>query len=135
MTGVNDKMTFSGNHIFHYTTLNAAIRIILSNSLRFGSFSNMNDIVESHMELLDNIDSKTFHSIVYSYRSISFTADAYPDRGFAVDCMWGYYSEKGRGVCLVFDKTKLMAEYERGYSCKGVPHDKSIKSLVSGKNS
>lgn len=124
---MGNEMTFSGNHIFHYTNLDAAIKIILSNSIRFGSFANMNDIAESNMELLDNIDSNTFRSIAYSYRSISFTADANPDRGFAIDCMWGYYSEKGRGVCLVFDKTKLMAEYEGKYSCKGVPQDKSIE--------
>lgn len=27
--------------------------------------------------------------------------------------MWGYYAEKGNGVCLVFKKDKLLAEYSR----------------------
>ena len=122
-------MTYNGNHIFHYTSLNAAIKIILSNSLRFGEFANMNDIAESYRDLLDNIDSKTLRRLLSEYRSISLTEDTSNcERGFAIDCLWGYYAEKGQGVCLVFDKEKLFTIYEQQqYACKGVPKDKSIE--------
>lgn len=136
---MNDKqkneMTYNGNHIFHYTSLNAAIKIILSNSLRFGEFANMNDIAESYRDLLDNIDSKTLRRILSEYRSISLTEDTNNcERGFAIDCLWGYYAEKCQGVCLVFDKEKLFTIYEQQYACKGVPKDKSIKYIEDYQN-
>lgn len=125
-----NEMTYNGNHIFHYTSLDAAIKIILSNSLRFGEFANMNDIAESYRDLLDNIDSQTLHRILSEYRSISLTKDtSNSERGFAIDCLWGYYAEKGQGVCLVFDKEKLLTIYEQQYACKGVPEDKSINYI------
>ena len=129
-------MTYNGNHIFHYTSLNAAIKIILSNSLRFGEFANMNDIAESYRDLLDNIDSQTLQRILSEYRSISLTEDTNNyERGFAIDCLWGYYAEKGQGVCLVFDKEKLFTIYEQQqYACKGVPKDKSIKYIEDCQN-
>ena len=123
-----NEMTYNGNHIFHYTSLNAAIKIILSNSLRFGEFANMNDIAESHRDLLDNIDSQTLRRILSEYRSISLTEDTSNfERGFAIDCLWGYYAEKGQGVCLVLDKEKLFTIYEQKYACKGVPECKMIE--------
>lgn len=136
---MNDKqkneMTYNGNHIFHYTSLDAAIKIILSNSLRFGEFANMNDIAESYRDLLDNIDSQTLRRILSEYRSISLTEDtSNSERGFAIDCLWGYYADKGQGVCLVFDKEKLLARYEQQYACKGVPEDKSIKYIEDYQN-
>lgn len=130
-----NEMTYNGNHIFHYTSLDAAIKIILSNSLRFGEFANMNDIAESYRDLLDNIDSQTLHRILSEYRSISLTKDtSNSERGFAIDCLWGYYAEKGQGVCLVFDKEKLLTRYEQQYACKGVPEDKSIKYIEDYQN-
>lgn len=130
-----NEMTYNANHIFHYTNLNAAIKIILSNSLKFGEFANMNDIAESYRDLLDNIDSQTLRRILSEYRSISLTEDtSNSERGFAIDCLWGYYAEKGQGVCLVFDKEKLLVRYEQQYACKGVPEDKSIKYIEDYQN-
>lgn len=125
-----NEMTYNGNHIFHYTNLDAAIKIIISNSLKFGEFANMNDIAESYRDLLDNIDSQTLRRILSEYRSFSLTEDtSNSERGFAIDCLWGYYAEKGQGVCLVFDKEKLLTIYEQQYACKGVPEDKSINYI------
>ena len=95
----------------------------------------MNDIAESYRDLLDNIDSQTLRRILSEYRSISLTEDtSNSERGFAIDCLWGYYAEKGQGVCLVFDKEKLLVRYEQQYACKGVPEDKSIKYIEDYQN-
>ncbi len=42
------------------------------------------------------------------YKTISFTIDKPTKRGFEIDSLWGYYAEKGNGVCLVFDKNELI---------------------------
>lgn len=131
-----NEMTYSGNHLYHYTNLDSAIKIILSNSLRFGNFSNMNDIAEVRRELYDNIDSETLDSIVAKYQAISLTIDSEDIRGFAIDALWGYYADKGNGVCLVFDRDKLLEEYKK--SCRsdddGIPDDLSIKYEVNFSN-
>ena len=129
MNGFKNELTYNGNLLFHYTSLDAAIKIILSNLLRFGNFSNMNDIAEVRRELYDNIDSRTLDSIISEYRAISLTIDSKDIRGFAIDALWGYYADKGNGVCLVFDRPKLLEEYNK--SCRsandGIPDDLSIR--------
>jgi hypothetical protein len=70
MNGMRNEMTYNGNHLFHYTTLDSGIKIILSNTLRFGNFENMNDIAEVRRELYDNIDSQTLEGIIAEYQAI-----------------------------------------------------------------
>lgn len=116
MCSYPNEMTYNGNLLFHYTTLDNAIKIILTNSLRFGSFENANDITESRRSILSNVpeeEKKEVEDEISKYHAICFTKDNIRNRGFAIDCMWGYYAEKGNGVCLVFKKDKLLAEYSR----------------------
>ncbi len=116
MCSYPNEMTYNGNLLFHYTSLDNAIKIILTNSLRFGSFENTNDITESRRSILSNVPGKNKKKVekeISEYHAICFTKDNDAPRGFAVDCMWGYYAEKGNGVCLVFEKDKLLAEYAR----------------------
>lgn len=124
-----NEMTYNGNHLFHYTNIDSAMKIIISNSLRFGKFDNMNDIAEIRRELYDNIDSKTLDGIIANYQAISLTIDSKYIRGFAIDALWGYYADKGNGVCLVFDRKKLLEEYNK--SCRsandGIPDDLCIR--------
>lgn len=91
-------MTYNGNHLFHYTTFLSAIKIIASKNILFGDFKNMNDISESRREVFNEI------AIVElcKYKSLSFTFDNSYKRGFEIGSLWGYYAEKGNGVCLVF---------------------------------
>lgn len=122
-----NEMTYNGNHLFHYTTLNSALKIILTHSLRFGAFDNMNDIAEVRREIYDEIDSKTLAPIISEYKAICLTDDSSPcDRGFAIDALWGYYAEHGNGVCLVLDKAKLLDEYNCGLKCSGTPENLQI---------
>lgn len=98
-----DKHEFSfdkQNILFHYTRLESALKIITSNTLLFGNFETMNDISEVRREIFDEKLEKE----ICLYKSISFTTDQNDPRGFAVDSLWGYYAEKGNGVCLAFDK-------------------------------
>jgi len=125
-----NEMTYNGNHLFHYTTLDSAIKIILSNTLRFGKFENMNDIAEVKRELYDEAGSEYLEQIVSQYRAISLTIDSGTnDRGFAIDALWGYYADKGNGVCLVFDRKKLIDEYTKQFHIKndGIPEDLGVK--------
>ena len=100
-------MTYNGNHLFHFTSFSSSIRIISSNCLIFGDFKNMNDISESRREIFD----KTAIAELNKYKSLSFTLDNCGKRGFEIDSLWGYYAEKGNGVCLVFNKKKLISQF------------------------
>lgn len=123
-------MTFNGNHIFHYTSFECAIKILLSGFLRFGTFENMNDIAEVKRDYLANISDEEINKIFSLYRSISLTKDCgQNDRGFAIDTLWGYYAEKGNGACLVFDKDRLFREYWKSFAPPGVPDDLEVVYL------
>ena len=101
-------MTYNGEHLFHYTSFESALKIISSNTLRFGLFENMNDIAEVKREYFTNIDIEKVELEMKKYKSISFTWDDLNKRGYEIDSLWGYYAQKGNGVCLVFDKSILL---------------------------
>ncbi len=102
-------MTYNGNHLFHYTKFDSALKIISSRKLLFGDFRNMNDIAESQKEILG--DEKT-NKELNKYRAISLTYDDRHPRGFEIDSLWGHYADKGNGACLVFDKSKLLTAFD-----------------------
>lgn len=106
---VPNFMTYNGKHLFHYTSFLSALKIILSEKLLFGDFKGMNDISESRREVFDDVAIVELNR----YKSISFTKDKREKRGFEIDSLWGYYSEKGKGVCLVFNKAKLIMQLRK----------------------
>lgn len=108
LENVANFMTYNGNHLFHYTSFASALKIISSQRLLFGDFKNMNDISESRREVFDDMAIAELNK----YKSISFTEDKTGKRGFEIDSLWGYYAEKGKGVCLVFDKSKLISQFK-----------------------
>lgn len=110
-------MTYNGEHLFHFTTFTSAIKIVSSNVLLFGDFKSMNDISESRREVFDD----TVIPELSRYKSLSFTLDKRCKRGFEIDSLWGYYAEKGKGVCLVFNKQKLISQFKQlaGYKRYG----------------
>lgn len=100
-------MTYNGNMLFHFTKFESALKIIATNRLMFGEFVNMNDISESRREIFD----KDLEREIRLFKSLSFTVDNRNKRAFTIDSLWGYYAEKGNGVCLVFNKEMLINSF------------------------
>lgn len=84
--------------------------------------SDMNDLDEStrsfyfkHIEdgIIDRCEQE-----LQSYKQISLTSDGCPKdekarRGFDIQTMWGLYADKGKGICLVFNKERLLAVFNK----------------------
>lgn len=104
---MNPFMVYSGNHVFHFTKFESALRIIATQSLKFGRFENMNDIAEVKRDVYGMIPADTISKELSNYQSISLTLDNLSHRGFYIDPLWGHYAQGGNGVCFVFDKDKL----------------------------
>ena len=98
--------------LYHYTTLEAAVKILSTQTLRFGRFKNMNDISESKREYLSNISPELIDKECHNYQSLSLTVDSRNCKGFEIDSLWGYYADKGNGVCLAFNKEKLISAFK-----------------------
>jgi len=102
-------------YLYHYTTLESFLKIWVTKTLLFSNASNMNDILESHKSLWIKAMSKDifqrYSEIVYSYKQISLTMDY---DSYLMGCMsrmmWGHYGQKGDGVCIELDKSKLKLE-------------------------
>ena len=115
-TTKSNFMTYNGNMLFHFTKFESAIKIIMSNHLILSSSKCLNDISESKRESDDNIEEE-----INKYKSVSFTIDNKNKRAFEIDSLWGYYADKGNGVCLVFDKKLLVSAFSQlpGFCRKG----------------
>jgi hypothetical protein len=44
-------MIYTGEHLFHYTNFESALKIVATHSLKFGNFEDMNDIAEANREV------------------------------------------------------------------------------------
>ncbi len=100
--------------LYHYTSFNSFVRIWLTQTLKFGVVTDMNDMFEHNfssqchslkdIELLD-----LYHKEKKCYKQISLTMDydSYT-QGCMSQMMWGVYGDKGNGVCIEFDYEKLM---------------------------
>jgi len=121
--------------LYHFTKYETALAILRSGALRFGRLDKMNDIHESckliylqEKRFENSMDCKKTGLLLdyamaeYSlYRQISLTMDKKKGKGgfkhgFDLHQMWGHYGEKGDGVCLVFDKEKMLKIFEN--QCK-----------------
>ena len=100
-------MIYTGNHLFHYTNFESALKILATHSLKFGNFEDMNDIAEANREVFGMVADDIIYRALSIYHSISLTLDNSSRRGFSIDPLWGHYAQKGNGVCLVFDKNNL----------------------------
>lgn len=92
-------------YLFHYTSMYHAFQIICSEILKFSNLPDSNDILESARPTygLENL-----HDELNNYRQLSFTMS--DNRlGFAIPAMWGHYGDRGRGVCLIFDRNKILS--------------------------
>lgn len=98
--------------LYHYTSFDAFVKIWLSRTLKFSSIRRVNDVLEhikpevsgiNQMALLD-----AYVDIRPQFKQISLTMDydSYM-RGCMSPCMWGYYADKKKGVCIELDFSKL----------------------------
>ena len=129
--------------LYHFTNLGAACSIIESRRLRFGKMYKMNDLIESNRIVYGRFVKDELSEIeLYAeeemnrYQQISFTRDQEREGidylGFDLHTMWGIYAEKGYGVCLVFDKDRLLLE-ERDCCCD-VKYETFIPKYYEFKN-
>ncbi len=108
------KGIFESENLYHFTKYDSAFKILLSQNLLFGKYSNMNDINEAmrifcHSNLEDDSKEQQRIKDIEKYQQLSFTMDINQNiKGFELSSMWGHYAEKGFGVCLVFDKEILL---------------------------
>lgn len=100
--------------LYHYTSYKSFTMIWLSQTLKFGTVTDMNDIFEhnfaSQCHSLNDIKYlNSYHEEKKKYKQISLTMDydTYT-QGCMSPMMWGQYADKGNGVCIEFDYNKLM---------------------------
>lgn len=130
------------NKLYHYTKFDTAIKILESNSLRYGRLHNMNDIHEndklSYVDLsgttISSFPSDVLNAIddeMEKYRQISFTIDDKKHNKFGFDLhqMWGLYAEKGQGLCLVFDKEILCKKLDDNVIHGAISYNKTVDSF------
>lgn len=115
--------------LYHFTKFTRALDIIKSQSIKFSKMQNLNDINESYRPAYSNFTSdpkvenvELIEKEIRKYRQISLCIDSniVNDKGqpekkmaFTIEAMWGHYAEKGCGVCLVFDKPRLLANLDK----------------------
>lgn len=110
--------------LYHYTSFDNALAIIATGKLRFSQLYSLNDINETYRPEYIGIDraasisdlDKCFSLLdkgvitkaIQKFQQISLSIDTDDNHGFAISPMWGHYAQKGTGICLVFDKNKLI---------------------------
>lgn len=102
--------------VYHYTKFENALRIILSNKLKFGKLSGMNDYIESKKIIGINYNhksqqTKSILTAIDEYLSgigqISLT-NGRGKHGYDIEPMWSHYADNGRGACIILNRNKLM---------------------------
>lgn len=107
-------MDWDNEYFYHYTTFEAAVKIITSRTLLFSDIKRLNDINEScgptvlYSGISEQEESDN-EKILSKYIQISLTMDTPNRKGFDIPAMWGHYASRGHGVCLVFDKKKFIS--------------------------
>lgn len=86
-------MGYGKDLIYHYTSILGLYGIIGNKGIRFGEFQNANDPRET--------------CGICEYKYISFTCDGVVE-GWANPLMWYMYAHRYVGVCIAFDKNKLL---------------------------
>lgn len=100
--------------LYHFTNFEAACKILASKTLRLSQMNRMNDVNES-FRMIYSRSKDVFFSWSTSgtkYSQLSFSEDTGKTLGFLNLPMWGYYADKGRGVCIVLDKNKVIEELQ-----------------------
>lgn len=122
-------MSFNTNrdYFYHYTSFEAAVKIVASRKLLFSNIEKVNDINESSAPnaIANNpAELEELQPFFLSFTQISLTMDVGKHKGFDIPAMWGHYAQRGSGACLVIDKQELIEEISsRGLYSKEVVYD------------
>jgi hypothetical protein len=134
MQGRNGSLCgdLTNEKVFHYTTLDRLIgKILPNNTLLLNRFSRSYDPVEKYRiftkikfskkgDIVPSIDRKTDNKVAKNFRFVCFTKDLDNQsvqnfHGHLLPRMWAQYANRNRGVCLVFDKQKLLEKFTQQY--------------------
>ena len=122
--------------LYHYTTYNTGKLIMKSRTLRSGNLNKMNDYYESRRNFVWNLsgEKNIYKNILNEYRNYSQISLTYDTRKrFDIPAMWGHYANKGKGVCLIFDKEKLIKTLKSSTFVKGkVKYNSNYNSILIG---
>ena len=137
---ISQKEFNSIEKLYHYTRFESCKKIIETNTLLFGRLKDMNDINELYRPLfnngVDDENAEKVQSMIDKLQQISLTRDMKNKMGFDIPSMWGHYADKGNGVCLVFDKQKLLnrLSYNESILFKGeIKYKSSFHSSIFAK--
>ena len=114
--------------LYHYTTIDTFTKIWISEELQFHEYKNMNDLYErqkfAEIEIPGRINMPKhiksfkggplgyFFTILSKYQQISFCKDYISERGCFSPMMWGLYARNENGICLEFDKNRLLEKVD-----------------------
>lgn len=134
------------NHIYHYTTANTAIEYILNEKeILFNSVRNTNDplefldychVVSTNGEI-GNTEIRRLIDVGHDINSIikrkfkiccfcedkEISGDLYSNnpimyKGYCRSRMWSQYADDHKGVCLIFNKSRLIREITKDINIK-----------------
>lgn len=106
---------YSYDYIYHFTSIDSLMKILLTNTFRLSNVSTMNDINESipnyKRGFSDRQRAEEIEKIEKNMRSRTFLGCfnvLEKDENIRNKVsMWGHYANGGRGVCLKINKKKL----------------------------
>lgn len=108
------------NRLYHFTSFENFLKIWLSKTLLFSTRERMNDIAEKEDMITGDNPAKmmAYLHTVREYKQISFSnAQIAPYNKEKIEnaiyqspIMWGIYAKKATGVCIEFDKEKLLSK-------------------------
>ncbi len=100
--------------LYHYTSFKSFTMIWLTQTLKFGKVTDMNDMFEYNpssqchtLEETKCLDEYLKEKKLYKQISLTMDYDSYL-QGCMSPMMWGQYASKGNGVCIEFDYNKLI---------------------------
>ena len=99
--------------LYHFTSFASFQKIWNSKNLKFSNAQNVNDSLEKHclwsmpnFRQLPIVEVLSMQRWAYKQISLTMDYDSYI-KGCMSAAMWGYYAEKGNGVCIEIDFEKL----------------------------
>lgn len=100
--------------LYHYTCFEAACKIIAAQTLLMSQLKKMNDVNEAQRNVYSIRDGESFtwQQVSADFHQCSFAVDKTGSPGYLLLPMWGHYADKGKGVCLVFDKDILLTKVD-----------------------